>query len=302
MISFENLSIYKKLNMVCVTIQAFLALSGIITNIIVILVFKRKPLKRYSYSFYWRVMACSDIFILLHSFRHWFNHVLGVDFSLISTFFCKINDLQPFVASYVSLWLLALISFDRLLVIVYPNRIKSLKKRWFQIIMVLIVITYSFLISIQLPLNYRLETRNETVVCYLPVEVLNTSSYIALIQIVLVNVVINNVLHLRVIYFIYTTRRRNLILSNRSRSSMRDRKIVFSTIGLNLSSCVYKMAFTVGMYIASSYEFSEDQFQLIYSISVTISIIDNCDLFIINLLFNPMFFTEFFKMIRSTKS
>ena len=148
--NFQNLNFYQKLNFICVSIQAFLGLFGIASNILAIFVLKRKTLNNYPYSFYWRIMAYSDIFILLHTFRHWANFVLDFDLSLVSTFFCKTNDYQPFVASCLSTWLLLLISIDRLVVIVYPKRLNVFQKRWFQIILVLILITYSLLVNIQL--------------------------------------------------------------------------------------------------------------------------------------------------------
>lgn len=300
--NFQNLNLYQKLNFICVSIQAFLGLIGIASNILAIFVLKKKTLNSYPYSLYWRIMACSDILILLHTFRHWTNFVLDFDLNLVSTFFCKTNDYQPFVASCLSTWLLALISFDRLSAIVYPRRFKTLKKRWFQIILVLILITYSLLVNIQLPIYYRLEERNDTMnstyVCHLPIHILNISSLIALLQIILVNVVINNALLLKIIHFIYFPRGSNNAFVIPLRSFIRNRKVVFSTIVLNTSSLLYKMGAIITLYIATAYEFDSDKFQLLYSISVTISIIDNCDLFFISMFFNSMFYEEFFKMIR----
>lgn len=303
--TFEALNIYQKLNFIFLSIQAFLGLFGITSNILAILVLKRKTINKYPYALYWRIMACSDILILLHTFRHWASFVLDFDLSRLSIFFCKINDYQPFFASCFSTWLLALISFDRLAVVVYPNRFKIFKKRWFQITLVLILMTYSLLINIQLPLFYRLEVRNDTInssiptyICHLPIDVLNISSFIALFQIILVNVLINNALLLKIAHFIYFSRGSNNSFVIPMRSFIRNRKVVFSAIWLNISSCLYKMGAVFGMFIATTYAIDSDQFQLIHTISVTISIIDNCDLFLINMFFNSMFYEEFLKMIR----
>ena len=306
MIKFQSLNIYQKLTFICVNIQAFVSLLGIICNILVICVLRRKPLKKYSYSFYWRINAYSDIFILLHSFRNWANSVLDFDLSLVSTFFCKINEYQPYVVSYISLSLVFLISFDRLIAIVYPKRFKILNKRWFQICLVLIMIIYSLLVNIQLPLYFGLEERNVTFnnsslkiyVCYLPPEILNDISYIGFIHIFLLNVVITNILQLKLVHFLYTSRGNRASASSiQMRSSIRNRKVAFSTIGLNISCCFFKMFFVFGIYIATVYEFNADQFKLIYTISVTVTVIDNCDLFFINMYFNSMFYEEFFKMV-----
>ena len=305
MINYHSFNIYQKLTFVFVNIQALLGLVGIICNILVICVLRRKPLNKYSYSFYWQIIACTDIFILLHTIRNWANYVFDVDLSRLSTLFCKINEFQPYVVSYISLWILALISFDRLVVIVYPKRFKILNERWFQISLALIIIVYSLLVNIQLPLYFRLEERNVTVnnsslktyVCYLPLEILNVTSYIGFIHIILLNLVINNILHLKIIHFLYISRRNRASNSSiQMRSLIRNRKVAFSTIGLNISSCFYKMFFVFGIYIATVYEFNADQFKLIYTISVTVTVIDNCDLFFINMFFNSMFYEEFFKM------
>ena len=148
-------------------------------------------------------------------------------------------------------------------------------------------------------LNFICVFDNLTYVCHLPIDVLYTSSLIALLQIILVNVVINNALLLKIIHFIFFTRGSNNAFVVPVRSFIRNRKVVFSTIVLNTSSLFYKMGAIIALYIATAYEFDADQFQLLYSISVTISIIDNCDLFFINIYFNSMFYEEFFKMIRS---
>lgn len=298
---YGNLNIYQKLNYITVNIQVALGLVGIINNILAFCVFSRKPLRKYSYSFYWRVMSITDTFILLHTFRHWANFIFDANLSLISTFLCKINDYQPFVASCLSTWLLLLISIDRLIVIVYPKRLNVFQKRWFQIIMVLILVIYSFLVNLHLPLNYRLETKNELnstiLVCYLPADALNATSFLVLVQIVLVNVVINNALNFKLIHFIRASRRRNSF-AIQTRSSIRDRKFVFSITSLNISSCLCKLTFFVLMTIANVYKFDADQLQLAYSISVTISIVDNCDLFVINLFVNSIFYDEFFNMFK----
>ena len=117
-------------------IQAVVSITGIIFNTLSICVFRRKRLKKHAYSVYWTILAFFEILILLHTFRHWTKYFLNFDIDLVSPFFCRFNDFQPFVFGAVGIGLQSLIIFDRYLTIVHPNRFKIIKKSSVQIVLV----------------------------------------------------------------------------------------------------------------------------------------------------------------------
>ena len=101
-------------------------------------------------------MAFSDIVILLHSYRRLAAFVFGSDLDVVSTFFCKIDEYTADVAAIFSLWMLTLISFDRLFTVVYPNRFLLIKKRQFQALIVALILVYSLAVNLTLPINYQI--------------------------------------------------------------------------------------------------------------------------------------------------
>ena len=299
----NNTNYQKRIIYICVNIQTVIAIVGIISNILAIRVFNRKALKKHSYSFYCRVVACSDILILLHSFRHWANFVLDINIDLISPLICQFTEYQPHVATIVSLWLLAVISIDRLITIVYHQHSRLLKSRWFQVSMVSIVLIYSILLNSQIPLNTRLlRISNDTLICFCPSSIQYRVSYTFIINILLPNLLINNLVHLRLILFIRASRKKaHGHLVRRRFSTIRDRKFAITSIMLNVASSLVKIPFGLGLFASNYFNLPYEQYQLIFVITVTLTILDNCDLLYVNLMFNSLFCSEFFKMIRHLK-
>lgn len=162
MIDYYSLNFYQKVNFIVQNIQTFSAILGIIGSILNICVFLRPRLRRASYSIYFIAMSCADIVMMAHTFRHWSRFILGFDMDAINQFFCSFNEYQPFVAGYTSLWLLTVIAFDRMINIVYHNRLIIFKKRWFQLALTATVLIYCLLVHIKLPLNFRLILVNQT--------------------------------------------------------------------------------------------------------------------------------------------
>ena len=80
-----------------------------------------------------------------------------------------------------------MISVDRLITVVYPNRLKILKTRWFQVGITFAILIYSMLICILLPLNTTLRevtTGNQTVrTCRAPTKILTDISYTVMVKI-----------------------------------------------------------------------------------------------------------------------
>lgn len=302
---------YKQLTYIFQNAQALIAVFGIIGNILIIRVFLSKNLRNNSYSFYSIIMMFADTIVLLHSIRHWSALILNSDIDLVSSFLCAIGEYQPYVAGTLSQILLALISFDRLITIVYPSRFKIFKKRWFQVVLVFVLISYSMLIHIQLPLYSRLITVSvtnndtaKTLVCYISDRVSAIHTWIFLANIFIVIIIVNNILVFKIIVFLVSSRRRiTAICNQRFKASItKDHKFAVCAIGLSLSCMLCKTPLSIGILLSYYFGLSHDQMQLIFTILVLIYTIDNGAGFVIYMCVNSVFYEEFMKMIRIKKS
>ena len=289
----SNTDYYSLGNSVSKNIHAFVGLIGIICNIISICVFERKQLKRYSYSIYWKTIAVFDSLILLYAFRYWVSYFLKFDIDVISQFFCRFNKYQSMVAGMISMWLECLITIDRFFTIVYPNRFKIVKKRYFQITVISLIIVYSLAVNITYPLNYRLEQVNGTLICHVPFNAMRLHWIIGLVNILLVTIFINPFLDLRIICHIFSTRS-NL---GPNRFTSIDRKFALSAIVLNVNSLLFKLGFVLGNLISMYLNLSRELTEMIFSICLNVTLIEKSDIFFVNMIANSIFRQEFLLMI-----
>ena len=274
-------------------IQALIGLVGIISNILAVLVFEQKKLKKYSYSIYWKLKASFDSIILLHTFRHLARYVLNVDIDLISPFFCHFNEYQPYVAALISLYMEFLITLDRLFTIVYPNRFQIIKQRRFRITAILFIVIYSLLSCLILPLNYRLDEIYGTRICYVQHFVVKIIWFVCLLNVLVVNIFINTILDFKIISHIIRSRGN----VGKDLSSKIDRKFAISAIGLNIVSLSIKAPYLVGNLLSFCLNLSIEQFEIIFSVCLTIILFEKMDTFLINIAVNSTFRHELFSMI-----
>ena len=287
---------YKSVNTAFKFMQAPFGLIGIISNILAILVFQRKQLKKYSYSFYWKCLAIFENLLLLHTFRHWFRHFLNFDIDLISPFFCRFNEYQPFVAGTAAICVESLITLDRFFTIIHGKRFKIVKQRSFRFISISVIIIYSLLLNIGLPLNYRLDEvsgSNGTFICHVSVETFKQISTFLLINVLVFNLFINSFLDLSIIYHIITTRKN---IRSINRFSFIDRQFAISAITINVTSLLIKLPFFFGNFLATYLNLTPEQIELIFTVCLTISLIDKVDIFLINMIVNSTFRQEFLSM------
>ena len=87
MIDFNVQNTFGKVSYIFSFLQLLLSLVGIIGNVLAILVFTRKPLRKYSYSLYCVVKAGSDAFALLYPIKNWFLFVMKMDLDSTNQFF-----------------------------------------------------------------------------------------------------------------------------------------------------------------------------------------------------------------------
>ena len=290
---------YKDTKTVFLFIQAPIAIIGIVCNILAICVFERKELKKYSYSFYWKILAFFKSLILLHVFRNLSKHFLNYDIDLISTLSCHFHEYLGFVCGMVVLCLETLITLDRYVKIIYGKRTNTcvFKKRSFGYVSVIVIIVYSMLFNIQLPLNYRLEKENGSWICHVPRETLKSNSTFHLINVVVLQLFTNTILDVSIIYHIISIRG-NVRRGVNNRFSSIDRQFAISAITINISSLVLKLPFILGNFFGFHLNLGAEKLEIIYTISLTSSMVNKSDLFFISMLVNSLFRQEFLSMIQ----
>lgn len=301
--NFTLLNNYQKVTFIAQNIQLIISISGIMGNSVAFTVFLRKPLRSQSYACYFRLMCFADSIILAHSFRHWFRIVLGVDTDLMSPLFCRLGEFQPFTASTIAIWLRLVILFDRLIHISYPNYFWMVKDKRFQLIAISIIIGYSVLLNLTLPLNYSLQVdknsnkNSTTQICHLPAEIRELhlelfSSDVA------ITIVIATILDLKLISNIYSSSKQEKNELYRPHSSIvKDRKFAISSIGISLANFV--CLFTFGILILASVKFNlnVDQMQTLFTCVITVTLCSNASTFFISLFMNSVFYREFRELI-----
>lgn len=289
--SFVNY--YENGNLASTNIQAFIGLLGITCNILSILVFERKPLKKHSYSIYWKSIAVFDSLLLLHTFRHWSRRVLNADIDLISPLFCRFNEYQPYVAGGVSLWLESVITFDRYLTIVYPNRFTLIKQSRFQITVISITVAYCLIVFIGLPLSYRLDRIDGALICHMPLNVFRITAVILVVNVTISNFLINPFLDFKIVSHLFSIRCN--VGSNRFTAS--DRQFAISVVGLNVSSIVLKLAFLLGCLLTSFMHLNREETDRVISFCLILTLVEKADVFVINMAVNSVFRQEFLSMM-----
>ena len=281
-------------------IQVVISIIGVIFNTLSICVFRRRRIKKHTYSVYWMFLACFEILILLHTFRHWAKHFLNFNIDLISPFFCRFNEYQPFVFGTVSIGLQSLIIFDRYLTIVHPNQFKIIKKRSVQISLISLIVFLSLLLNIILPLNYKLvqvNGTNQTFICRISKEKMKLQSSLNLIHFVIFNLLINTIIDVSVIYHIMATRG---AVRRFNRFTNIDRQFAITAITINLSSLIFRTPLVVGNYLSA--HLSPEKKEMIFTICLTVTLFDKSDIFIINLLVNSLFRREFLSIFGFNKA
>lgn len=101
--SFDRLNYNQKVNYVALYVRAIVAILGIIGNILVICVFFRRSLRKYSYAFYSQMKVCGDIVVLLYTFNQLASFDWDDDLTLVANWLCSISQYTVYVCYCQSL-------------------------------------------------------------------------------------------------------------------------------------------------------------------------------------------------------
>lgn len=295
--TLNELNYHKKIVAIFLNTQTLLAIVGLIGNCLTFCVFNRKRLKNTSYSYYYRVISILDSLVLLSSFRHWARYFYSFSLEKWSIFFCKFNDYQPFVAGFSSQWLMTVILIDRIFTIVYANRWSIIKRKWFQTTLIVNVIICGLVIYSSMPLNYRFDVNSNQLgkKCYLTSGTMKLNTLIAFANTFL-NSGINMLLNIKLILFIYETRKK--VLTRTNKRLIKDLKFCISSIGLTVINFLAKLPFGVSISLASSLHLNKFEFECVVIMATTIVTVSHAAPFFANFLLNSIFYEEFMQMIR----
>ena len=276
MANYESMNYYQKLTFIFQNIQLVIAIIGIIGGILNICVFSRKALKSVSFSFYMKAISLCNIIASIYTIRK--------NLDTESIFFCKTDDYQ---AISVALWLINVISVDRMTTFVYSNnhRLQIFNKKWFKVAILLILIVCALIIIMPLKNEIPLVTGSTIQMCMSPDS--GTILSYTILTIILFNIALN----IKIIVFVIQSRKK-------ISTTVENRQFVVNAIGLNFSCLACKSTFLICSFVITYFPMSGDLAKLIFTISLTISIFDNAFTFFINSLMNPTFYDEFLCMIR----
>ena len=304
MLDFNSLNYYQRVTYIFKWLIGILGFIGVISNILAICVFSRKSLRKYSYSFFCAIMAISDVFLLLHLFRHWAGYILQADLSSASQFFCTVDTFTENIAATFSLWMLTVISFDRLFTVVYPNRFQTFKKRWFQVLIVVVLLVYSIAVNLPLAIGFKIINYFSIKYCYISLSLNVTQSVILAVNFIFTIILVNNVVNVKIVWFLVSSRQKiseSLGMANVRKISSRDRKFAICSIGLNLNCMVFKLPLILSLLIASTLKMDLYQSQLFYTAVGFFYSLDNAASLFINLFVNSVFYEEMLIMLRFKK-
>lgn len=290
-----------------------IALIGTISNSLTFAVFMRKKFEKYSFPIYFKFMAISDTIVLIHSISFPVAILTKFNVQISSELACKLTDYVKFVSGTISLLLLTLIGFDRMLTITLPQKFKALKKKHIQILLIFIICIGCIGVYICLPLNTHLTKhpyfnrfKNQTIILSVTCDINNLSLNNIGIVIELIPVLlVNNVLTTITILYVFKSRAKfannasRLLSSTQRRTLLRDLKFAINAITLNLFSFTCKSPYLLYVYYVQY--ISIPLVCIIQAVVLLLFAIDNASSFFVNILVNSLFRDEFLIMIKIKK-
>ena len=229
--------------------------------------------------------------------------MVDLDVRFVSNLLCKLADFSVYFTTSSAHYLLAVITVDRFVSIVFPNRFAIFQRRSFHILQACVVCGYAFLSNLPTILfnelivtGYHDNQTNKTVETRDCVLVNNANVFIywlGVINPVWVNL-LNIVLSTLTIASIFKSRSK--LKSNRN--SSKDRMFAIAIIAQNVSCVLCKTPLVVFMLINSYLGLDYERFEMFLTISITIFLIENANVSLVNYVFNSIFKREVLLLLR----
>lgn len=272
---------------------------GIILNILTYLVFQRKRFKKTSFSFYFKALIISDILMLVFNYRVFLNILYKISLDNMNQFLCKFLEYTGYIIGSVNVWIVSLILFDRLVSIVFLQRLSFIKTRMFHFGSVLAVITVSALIYIPMPYfreflapNQESNQSNNSLICWYPGDSSLITYWLDMANMLLGCLLSNNILAIITMFHIYRSRKRCQRLD---KSVAKDIKFAINTIVLNIVIFLLQTPVSIILIIV---EYLKDELivEILFSFGVLLIAIKCSTALLVNLTSNSIFYSEFLKI------
>lgn len=218
----------------------FAIITGLIGNILQFRIYSKKSLKKYSFTFYFRITSIVDLFITLHLIKLYLDVQFNYRLYEQSNFLCKFVTYSIYAAGAISAWTLVAMSLDRLVTIVFPRKFLFLFKKNYQVIILVLIFAlngayYSFLfvdLNI-LNANLTIYENKSTILRYCNLNEHMKMHWLDLANAAVVPFTLMIMINIIILRYIFKSRKKINICPN-ARLSRRDRKFSITSISLNL--------------------------------------------------------------------
>ena len=124
---FMTYAEYRAHKYILLYVPPILIFCGIIGNIISLVIWTRRSMRKFSTYFYLAVLASADIFVLLVGLlRLWIGELTGHDVRDTHDITCKLFTWLGYTSSDFSAWLIIAVTCERYLVVCHPFKISRL--------------------------------------------------------------------------------------------------------------------------------------------------------------------------------
>lgn len=296
MLNFTSLSSANKRSFIFLSTQMILCILEIIANVLTIVIFRRKRLRSTSYSFYFCSMVFCETITLVYSLRYGIRFFFGIDIRMVSSFFCKIDEYVPSSSSLSSDWLLVAILVDRYLTIVFHKQFTTLNKKWFQKMVIFIIIVYSCTTSSFLALKTKYETSssNQTQ-CYFDSK-FTWLKKVAFFANFLSSSIISSFINTTLIWYLFKKRRK--IKSRTNVNRLKDVKFAISTVSLAIFDFICKISFGLMLVGRANRLDSGEEYEALFYKALNLLTLSLGATFFFGIIFNSVFYEEFVALVR----
>jgi hypothetical protein len=138
------LSLVQTMNTILNCTSIFIIIFGSIGNFLVYKIYSSAALEKYSISTYFRALAIFDNLTLVSLFSVYLTNQFGIDFSQSIEFFCKFQTYFAYTNGPISAWLMAVISLDRYINIVFSKRFPIIFNKYFQLGVICSIVAFNY--------------------------------------------------------------------------------------------------------------------------------------------------------------
>lgn len=284
---------------------------GSLGNICFLIVYSRETLRKLSIAIYFRFISIINVFIAILVVNTFIQGNFNFNIYDQTKFLCKASYILTYALGPISTWLQVIVSFDRLLNIIFPSKISTLHKFNFQISIITTIFlanTFYYLFTsfdsdlISDPSNYgnlsAAENNATTIYCSL-IHYNDLLNWLDLGN-VLVTFVAMSFASVVTIIFIFRSRSRLHLKSSSSRVK-RDLKFAITSILLNvfylLTNAPYSLFYSIFYRLLANKDTNSTSWEFISLIASILWYFYYCFNFYLQLIVNSLVRSEFLKLL-----